>query len=67
MLPSANEKDLREIPVAVREHVRLSFVATMDEVLETLLLPLPEAGLADEESKEQRGILASPDSPLHPL
>ncbi len=48
MLPAANEKDLREVPVPVREHVRLSFVETMDEVMEALLLPAPEAGLADE-------------------
>jgi ATP-dependent Lon protease len=49
MLPSANEKDLREIPAAVREHVRISFVSTMDEVLETLLLAASPAAGADDQ------------------
>jgi ATP-dependent Lon protease len=49
MLPAANEKDLREIPVAVREHVRFSFVATMDEVLERLLLPMTAETIGDEQ------------------
>ena len=39
MLPPANEKDLREVPAAIREHVRFSFVSTMDEVIAALLLP----------------------------
>src|SRR3990170_4631699 len=45
MLPAANEKDLREVPAAVRERVRIRLVETMDEVLAALLLPAPEAGL----------------------
>ncbi len=49
MLPAANEKDLREIPAAIREHVRFSFVGTMDEVIGALLLPEAEAPLADSE------------------
>jgi ATP-dependent Lon protease len=38
MLPAANEKDLREVPAVVRGNVRFSFVATMDEVLDQMLL-----------------------------
>jgi hypothetical protein len=38
MLPAANEKDLREVPEAVRGHVRFTFVSTMDEVLGHMLL-----------------------------
>jgi ATP-dependent Lon protease len=47
MLPATNEKDLREIPAAIREHVRFSFVGTMDEVIGALLLPEAEGPLAD--------------------
>ena len=48
MLPLANEKDLREVPEAIRERVRFSFVSTMDEVIAALLLPEASAPLADE-------------------
>ncbi|HVT39971.1 MAG TPA: endopeptidase La [Gemmatimonadaceae bacterium] len=47
MLPATNEKDLREVPAVVREHVRFTFVSTMDEVLLALLLPEASAELAD--------------------
>src|SRR6185437_5201349 len=39
MLPQANEKDLREVPEAIRGHVTFSFVSSMDEVIAELLLP----------------------------
>ena len=39
MLPAANEKDLREVPPAVRERVRFTFVESMDQVLAVMLLP----------------------------
>ncbi|MFI5232051.1 MAG: endopeptidase La [Gemmatimonadales bacterium] len=48
MLPLANEKDLREVPEAVRAHVKFFFVSAMDEVLAELLLP-EMAMLADGE------------------
>ena len=47
MLPAANEKDLREVPETVRAGVRFSFVATMDDALDVMLLPAVTAGLAD--------------------
>jgi ATP-dependent Lon protease len=47
LIPAANEKDLRDVPAAVREHVRIGLVATMDEVFATMLLPNPSAELAD--------------------
>jgi ATP-dependent Lon protease len=52
MLPASNEKDLREVPAAVREHMRFSFVRTMDEVLDQLLLEAPMVALADEAPAE---------------
>lgn len=39
ILPSANEKDLRGLPDAVRGHVRVTFVKAMDEVFGMMLLP----------------------------
>jgi ATP-dependent Lon protease len=50
MLPLANEKDLREVPAAIREHVRFSFVSTMDEVLTELLLPPASSAFADADA-----------------
>jgi ATP-dependent Lon protease len=47
IMPKANEKDLRDVPDEVREHVRFQFVEKMDEVLRIALLPEPEGGLAD--------------------
>jgi ATP-dependent Lon protease len=39
VLPAANEKDLRDIPAEVRQAITFRCVATMDEVLEVMLLP----------------------------
>ena len=39
MLPAANAKDLREIPAAIRDHLRVRLVSTMEEVFDALLLP----------------------------
>ncbi|HEX2716131.1 MAG TPA: endopeptidase La [Gemmatimonadaceae bacterium] len=47
IMPKANEKDLRDVPEEVRQHVHFLFVEKMDEVLRIALLPLPESGLAD--------------------
>jgi ATP-dependent Lon protease len=47
IMPKANEKDLRDVPEEVRQHVRFQFVEKMDEVLRIALLPAPEGGLAD--------------------
>ena len=48
MLPASNEKDLRELPDEVRAQVRFSFVQTMDEAIERMLLPAPPLGFADD-------------------
>jgi len=47
IMPKGNEKDLRDVPQEVREHMRFTFVSTMDQVIATALLPAPEQGLAD--------------------
>ena len=47
VMPSSNEKDLRDIPKEVREHMAFTFVSTMDEVLHLMLLQKPQPGLAD--------------------
>ncbi|MGZ8413764.1 MAG: endopeptidase La [Gemmatirosa sp.] len=43
ILPKSNEKDLRDVPKEVREHMAFSFVSSMDEVLRIALLPNPVA------------------------
>src|SRR5215218_9685445 len=47
IMPKSNEKDLRDVPQEVRDNMRFTFVATMDQVIATALLPSPEQGLAD--------------------
>ena len=47
VMPSSNEKDLRDIPDEVRSHMAFTFVSTMDEVLHLMLLQKPTAVLAD--------------------
>jgi ATP-dependent Lon protease len=59
IMPKANEKDLREVPDEVRQHVRFQFVEKMDEVLRIALLPAPEGGLAD--------VAGSPDGEEAPV
>ena len=46
ILPKSNEKDLREVPQEVREHMAFTFVDRMDEVLHLALLPRV-SGIAD--------------------
>ena len=40
IVPQGNAKDIRDIPVEVRERMTFTFVKTMDEVLERAMLPL---------------------------
>ncbi|MEO8194663.1 MAG: endopeptidase La [Gemmatimonadales bacterium] len=47
IMPAANEKDLRDIPKEVLEHMAFTFVSTMDEVLHLMLMQKPQQGLAD--------------------
>lgn len=46
ILPKSNEKDLREVPQEVRDHMAFTFVERMDEVLHLALLPRV-SGIAD--------------------
>jgi ATP-dependent Lon protease len=46
ILPKSNEKDLRDVPDTVKEHLAFTFVERMDEVLHLALLP-PVHGIAD--------------------
>ena len=48
VLPAANEKDLRDIPAEVRAAVTFRCVATMDEVVEAMLLPPRPNGFAED-------------------
>jgi ATP-dependent Lon protease len=47
IMPFGNKKDLRDVPLQVRDNMEFTFVSTMDEVLEHALLPAPEPGIAD--------------------
>jgi ATP-dependent Lon protease len=47
IMPSANEKDLRDIPDEVREKMAFTFVSTMDEVIHLMLLQPSAPLLAD--------------------
>jgi ATP-dependent Lon protease len=48
ILPAANAKDLRDLPAAVRDQMRVTGAATMDEVLARMLLaPLEITAAAD--------------------
>jgi ATP-dependent Lon protease len=47
IMPSANEKDLRDIPNEVREKMAFTFVSTMDEVIHLMLLQPSAPVLAD--------------------
>ena len=46
IMPKSNEKDLRDVPAEVKEHMAFTFVERMDEVLHLALLP-PVHGIAD--------------------
>jgi ATP-dependent Lon protease len=49
ILPRANERDLREVPTAVRRVLRFQFVDHMEELLEIALLP-PEQLVPPEQA-----------------
>ena len=53
IMPSTNEKDLRDIPDEVKEKMAFTFVSTMDEVIHLMLLQKPAPVLAD--SQPRRG------------
>src|SRR6476659_4291437 len=39
IMPKSNEKDLRDVPAEVKQHMKFTFVTSMDEVLRIALLP----------------------------
>ena len=51
ILPTGNQKDLRDVPDEVRQHMAFTFVSTMDDVLRLALLPKtppPAQEMADQ-------------------
>jgi ATP-dependent Lon protease len=56
ILPKSNEKDLRDVPKEVREHIEFRFVSSMDEVLRIALLPspVPNADRAPEPDPDEK-------------
>jgi ATP-dependent Lon protease len=59
IMPKSNEKDLRDIPVEVKQNMAFTFVERMDEVLHLALMPAP-LGVADvTEPEPSPGIAGS--------
>ncbi|GLC28060.1 endopeptidase La [Roseisolibacter agri] len=56
ILPKSNEKDLRDVPKEVREHIEFRFVSSMDEVLRIALLPspVPNADRAPDQDVDEK-------------
>ena len=52
IMPKANEKDLRDVPDEVKNHMTFTFVERMDEVLHLALLPPVSDELADSVQPE---------------
>ncbi len=55
IMPKSNEKDLRDIPDEVRDAMKFTLVADMNDVLREALLPAPESPFVDA--------LREPDAP----
>jgi ATP-dependent Lon protease len=53
ILPKSNEKDLRDVPQEVRDHMVFTFVDRMDEVLHLALLPPASREIVDMMSDSQ--------------
>jgi ATP-dependent Lon protease len=59
IMPKSNEKDLRDVPIEVKQNMAFTFVERMDEVLHLALLPAP-LGVADvTEPEPSPGIAGS--------
>jgi ATP-dependent Lon protease len=63
IMPKANEKELREVPDAVRQNMAFTFVERMDEVLHLALLAPVPPGLADSVQPEPSPGLAGVTTP----
>jgi ATP-dependent Lon protease len=64
IMPKSNEKDLRDVPAEVREHMAFTFVERMDEVLHLALLPPPSREIADVMPGAEELARAPADQPL---
>ena len=53
-MPKSNEKDLRDVPDEVKQHMAFTFVDTMDEVLHLALLPPVRRSLRIRCSRSRR-------------
>jgi ATP-dependent Lon protease len=51
IIPLENKKDLAEIPEKIRQAIRFTIVDSMDQVIDTALLPPPEP--AQEQEREE--------------
>jgi ATP-dependent Lon protease len=63
ILPKSNEKDLRDIPVEVKQNMAFTFVDRMDEVLHLALLPAA-LGVADVTEPEPSAGIAGTSTRL---
>jgi ATP-dependent Lon protease len=60
IVPAANKKDLAEIPEKIRQHMQISLVENMDQVIDIALLPAPH-----EEAPETGTPTDTEPLPLH--
>ena len=64
VIPKENEKDLKEIPDNVKEHLQIHAVKWMDEVLEVALERMPEPRIAKEALTDESTEEAKVEAPL---
>ena len=64
VIPKENEKDLKEIPDNVKEHLQIHAVKWMDEVLEVALERMPEPRIAKEALTDEPTEEAKVEAPL---
>jgi ATP-dependent Lon protease len=60
VIPAANQKDLQEIPLKIRQQLKFTLVDNMDQVIEAALEPPPEQ--LSQEPKEE-----AHTEPFHPV
>jgi ATP-dependent Lon protease len=64
IMPKSNEKDLRDVPQEVRDHMVFTFVEKMDEVLHLALLPVPSREMVDVMQGAEEPVRAPADQPV---
>ncbi|MBA3657246.1 MAG: AAA family ATPase, partial [Gemmatimonadaceae bacterium] len=60
IMPSTNQKDLRDIPDEIRKAMTFTFVSTMDEIVRSVLLPKPQTDSVVASSPAKMADMASP-------